>query len=156
MKRIAAVAALAVTMLAVPAAAMASTGGSGSGSDGPWQGSNGCQTYYPYQHRYGGDYANWGFRHHRHHRNQFCGFSLSQQPATGTWFQPSCSGDSFVYNMASGSSSGYEVSGPTLTAGEQYAYNDSFYTVATVDGSRFTITGVVYGPDIDDATANIC
>jgi hypothetical protein len=105
-KRIAAVAALLVAMLAVPAAAMAGTG----------QGQFACPP---------------------HHR-------LSQK---------------FTFDMASGSSTVYEVAGPTLAPPDQFSYAGSAYTIWSVNpgADSFTMSlgaslFVNDGPAITDAT----
>ena len=143
MKRIAAVAALIVTMLAVPAAAaMASTGG--SGSDRPWPGQSMCPQ--PSQH------------HHRHHKpaqTQVCPLPSKNCPSGYAFGQP----QSFTFDVASGSSTVYEVSGPTLASAEEFSYNGSIYTIWSVNpgADSFTMSlgatlFVNEGPSITNAT----
>jgi hypothetical protein len=110
MKRIAAVAALIVTMLAVPAAAaMASP---------------------------------------VHKPSQTC-------PPGHAFGQP----QSFTFDVASGSSTVYEVSGPTLASAEEFSYDGSIYTIWSVNpgADSFTMSlgatlFVNEGPSITNAT----
>jgi hypothetical protein len=147
-KRIAAVAALIVTMLAVPAAAaMASTGGastgsgSGSGHSGPGQFT--CPPPYLLHHR--PHYRNFKrYRHHHPRRTQVA----CHVPAPFPPYSQNCSsqgygqGQSFTFDVASGSSTVYEVSGPTLAAGEEFTYDGSTYTIWSVNpgGGSFTMS----------------
>jgi hypothetical protein len=109
-KRIAAVAALIGTMLAVPAAAaMASTGGSGPGQCA-------CPSH--------------------HHQSQ-----------------------KFTFDLASASSTVYEVSGPTLNPAEEFTYDGNTYTIWSVNpgADSFTMSlgatkFVNEGPAITNAT----
>jgi hypothetical protein len=160
-KRIAAVAALTITMLAVPAAAaMASTSsGSGSGS-GPGQFT--CPPPYLLHHR--PHYRNFNrYRHHHPRRTQVA----CQVPAPFPPYQQNCQSQGFAYGQAqsftfdvsSGSSTVYEVSGPTLAAGEEFTYDGTTYTIWTVNpgADSFTMSqgGSLYvndGSSITDAT----
>ena len=143
MKRIAAGAALIVTMLAVPAgAAMASTGG--SGSDRPLQGPSMCPA--PSQHH-----------HHNHKSTQSgaCTMSAKYCPPGYALAEP----QAFTFDVASGSSTVYEVSGPELASAEEFSYGGSIYTIWSVNpgASSFTMSlgetlFVNQGSDITNAT----
>jgi hypothetical protein len=167
-KRIAAVAALIVTMLAVPAAAaMAST--SGSGSDHPGQGQFVCPPPYLLHHRPHFRRVNRNrhlnlnrYRHHR--RNLACSVQVpfppqSQNCPSGfAYGQP----QSFTFDVASGSSTVYEVSGPTLAPAEEFTYDGTTYTIWSVNpgDNSFTMSadGSLYvngGPDITDGTGHL-
>jgi hypothetical protein len=142
MKRIAAVAALSLAMLAVPAAAMASTGG--SGSDRPWPGQSMCPQ--PSQH------------HHRHHKptgTEVCPMPSKNCPPGSAYGQS----QSFTFDVASGSSTVYEVSGPTLAPAEEFSYGGSIYTIWSVNpgADSFTMSQGEFlfvndGPSISNAT----
>jgi hypothetical protein len=142
-KRIAAVAALIVAMLAVPAAAMASTGS--SGSDHTASGQFACPKPYLFQHRphnvriRGRIHVNRYFRHNRHNRViRGCPFPLPYQgPPQAQQF---CGAGNFTFDLASGSSTFTEVSGPRLAAAQEFTYDGNTYTVWTVNpgGDSFT------------------
>jgi hypothetical protein len=162
-KRIAAVAALLVTMLAVPAAAaMASTVGSGSGH--PGQGQFACPP--PFLHRPHFRHLS-RYRHHHPRRNLSCSVTVPFQPQQ---YQNCPSGygygygqaQSFTFSVASGSSTVYQVSGPTVAPAEEFSYDGSTYTVWSVnpgdDSFTMSVNGSLYvngGPDINDATGNL-
>jgi len=165
-KRIAAVAALIVTMLAVPAAAaMASTGG----TDRPGQGQTVCPPPYLLHHRphvrHLNRYRLNRYRHQRPMRNVVCSVSVPfQQPQSQNCPSGYVYGQaqSLTFSVASGSSTVYEVSGPTLAPAEEFTYDGSTYTVWTVNpgADSFTMSagGSLYvngGPDITDATGNL-
>ena len=125
MKRIAAGAALIVTMLAVPAAAaMASTTG-GSGSDRPSQGPSMCPA--PSQ------------PHHHHHKSMqsgTCTMPAKDCPPGYAFDEP----QSFTFDVASGSSTVYEVSGPELASAEEFSYDGSIYTIWSVNPGAGSFT----------------
>jgi hypothetical protein len=144
-KRIAAVAALIVGMLAIPAAAaMASTSSPGPGS---WGQSQFCQPS-QFHHPYG--------KHHKHHRRHNVGFNNCKYPPP----QPSgyCQGASFTFSWGSGYSSLYEISGPALYTGEQFSYNGNVYTIvlANTTAGSMELNAVNYGPTIFQGVANLC
>jgi hypothetical protein len=149
-KRIAAVAALIVAMLAVPAAAaMASTSTSASGHAGQWQF---CQPN-PFQHRHHGHHGHHG--RHGHHRNHQVPFNLCNFPPPA----PSvCNGASFTFSWVSNTDNLYEISGPTLSAGEQFSYNGSVYTIvfANPAAGNMQINTTNYGPPIVWGTGYLC
>jgi hypothetical protein len=156
-KRIAAVAALIVAMLGVPAvAAMASTSTSGSGHAG--QSQFFCQPN-PFQHRHHNRHHN--RRHHRrhhghrrHHQFPFNNCNFPQPPpASG-----SCHGASFTFSWVSGADGIYEISGPALVTGEQFSFDGGIYTIVlanTLAGSM-TLNAVNFGPTIFSATGYLC
>jgi hypothetical protein len=162
-KRIAAVAALIVTMLAVPAAAaMASTGG----TDRPGPGQSVCPPPYLLHHRPHARHLNrYRYRHHHPKRNLVCSVSVPFQPLQS---QNCPSGyaygqaQSLTFSVASGSSTVYEDSGPTLAPAEEFTYDGNTYTIWTVnpgaDSFTMSVNGSLYvngGPDITDATGNL-
>jgi hypothetical protein len=155
-KRIAAVAALIVAMLAVPAAAMATTSSPGPG----WSGYPGqyqfCQPspfhHYRHHHRH---HRRHHRRNHRHHHgsNRFGNCNFPPPLPSGT-----CAGASFTFSWGSGLSALYEISGPALYTGEKFSYNGSVYTIVlanTVAGSM-ELDAVNYGPPIFQGTGNLC
>ncbi|HEY6295643.1 MAG TPA: hypothetical protein VIX15_08265 [Streptosporangiaceae bacterium] len=156
MKRIAAVAALIVTMLAVPAtAAMASTGGSSSGHTG--QGQTVCPPPYLLHHRPHVRHLRRYYGHRHPRRSQVaCAVPSPFPPPSQNC--PSGYGQSFTFDVASGSSTAYEVSGPTLAAGEEFTYDGGTYTIWSVNpgANSFTMSQgasafVNGGPDITGA-----
>ena len=159
MKRIAAVAALIVTMLAVPAAAaMASTGG----TDRPGQGQSVCPPPYLLHHRPHFRQLR-RYRHHKPRRNLVCSVSMPFQPPSSQNC-PSGYGQaqSLTFSVASGSSTVYEDSGPTLAPAEEFTYDSNTYTIWTVnpgaDSFTMSVNGSLFvngGPDITDATGNL-
>lgn len=162
MKRIAAVAALIVTMLAVPAAAMASTGG----TDRPGPGQSVCPPPYLLHHRPHVRHLNrYRYRHHHPKRHLVCSVSVPFQPPQS---QNCPSGyaygqaQSLTFSVASGSSTVYEDSGPTLAPAQEFTYDGNTYTIWTVnpgaDSFTMSANGSLYvngGPDITDATGHL-
>ena len=159
-KRIAAVAALLVTMLAVPAAAaMASTAGSGPDYSG--QGQFACPLPFLFHQRH-------HYRHHHHRRNFTCSIAVPFQQQQQDQNCPSGYGygygqaQSVTFSVASGSSTVYQVSGPTVAPAEEFSYDGSTYTVWSInpgdDSFTMSVNGSLYvngGPDINDATGNL-
>jgi hypothetical protein len=198
-KRIAAVAALTVTMLAVPAAAMASTGGSGAGPSQSVSGSGPiwCPALNLLHHR------PFKFKIHaskihasKIHANKIrinrpvkqqvrvhgrCSFSVKfrgfppkfqglppfpGQPPFPFPGQPPfrqiCRAPGFTFDIASGSSTFTEVSGPTLAPAEEFTYDGSTYTIWTVnpgaDSFTASVNGMLFvnnGSSITDGTASV-
>jgi hypothetical protein len=140
MKRIAALAAIVITMIAVPAAAaMASTSdsGPGYGSPGPVQvachpGYGNAQyklpaytQAYPWRHRHGEPIRT------------VCPFIPAKPLPVG------CQPQQVVFNAAAGSSTLTEVSGPVLSPAEAFSYGGSSYTITSVNpgaDSSFTVS----------------
>jgi hypothetical protein len=150
-KRIAAMAALIVAMLAVPAAAaMASTSTPGSAHAGQYLF---CQPK-PFQHRHHGHHGHHGHHaRHGHHRFNLCNFPSFPAPAPSV-----CNGASFTFSWVSNTDNLYEISGPTLSAGEQFSYNGSVYTIvfANPAAGNMQINTTNYGPPIVWGTGYLC
>jgi len=138
MKRIAALAAIVITMIAVPAvAAMASTdSGPGYGSPGPVQVA--CHPgYLNAQYKlpaYTQAYP-WRHRHGKPIRT-VCPFIPAKPQPVG------CAAQQVVFSMAAGSSTLTEVSGPVLSPAQEFSYGGSSYTITTVNpgGDSFTMS----------------
>jgi hypothetical protein len=142
MKRIAALAALVVTMLAVPAAALADTGASTGGS-GPGYGRPGpiqvaCHPGYVKGQRLRA-YTQAYLKRHRHGKpvtvRTVCPYIPAKpRPAI-------CEPQRLVFDMAAGSSTVAEVSGPVLSPAQQFSYDGSAYTIMSVNpgAGRFTV-----------------
>ena len=149
MKRIAALAALMITMLAVPTAAMASTGGSLPGSGAPGSGGPGYGRPGPVQVR-----CLLPSRIHKGHvrvtikikaflvRNTrgkpvrlLCPY-IPARPLLGA-----CRPHTLKFDLAAGSSTMTEVSGPVLAHPEEFAYDGNTYTIMSVNpgGGSFTV-----------------
>ena len=160
MKRIAALAALVITMLAVPAAAaMASTGGSGPGDGGPAYGppgqiqiacpqpthdGQGQVTVKAYSQAWLKAYTKaWAIRHH-HGRPPFVRIACPYIPAKP--LPKGCEPQRLVFDMAAGSSSMTEVSGPVLAPAQTFTYDGSSYTIISVNPGADSFT--VYKDDI--------
>ena len=165
MNRIAALAALAFTMLAVPAtAAMASTGG-GPG-DGPGDGGAAygqptplqiaCPrpTYYRQGQgqvtvkAYGQPWLRaytpaWIKRHH-HARPPFVQIACPFIPAKP--LPKGCEPQRLVFDMAAGSSTMTEVSGPVLAPAQTFSYDGGSYTIISVNPGEDSFT--VYKDDV--------
>ena len=176
MKRIAALAALAFTMLAVPAtAAMASTGGGpGDGGAGGWGNPTPVQIACPppaiYRHArgqvtvkaYGQAWLKvWAARHH-HGRPPFIRIVCPFIPAKP--LPKGCEPQRLVFDMAAGSSTMTEVSGPALAPAQTFSYGGSSYTIMSVNpgADSFTVfkDGVSLftnpGDTITDGVALMC
>jgi hypothetical protein len=161
MKRIAALAAVMFGLLAIPTAAMASTGdpgGSGSGY-GTTVSVQPAECYYGFHrvHRHFRKYFDW-WRHGREYTTVYCPFP-QQVPLPGPQPNP-CQGQTLSFSVAAGSSVMTEVSGPQLSPAEQFTYDGSTYTVMTVNpgADQFTawVNNFKYtnsGAAITDATA---
>jgi len=144
MKRIAALAAVVIGLLAIPATAMASTtssGGSGYGTTGSLQP---YTCYYGFQrsHHHSRRYFEW-WSQGRQYRAFNCPFPRQfplppeqQQPQP----QPCFSSQTLTFSVAAGSSVMTEVSGPQLSPTEEFVYDGNTYTVMSVDpgASQFT------------------
>jgi hypothetical protein len=133
MKRIAALTALAITLLAVPAtAAMASTGGHGSGYAKPRP----VQLVCPRIHR---------FRFHRvyvirHHKRIGVRIRIGC-PVPVKPFPRGCPPELLRFDLAAGSSTLTEVSGPILAPAQAFSYHGSTYTIMSVNpgANSFTV-----------------
>jgi hypothetical protein len=157
-KRIAAVAALIVAMLAVPAAAaMASTSTPGSGYAG--QSQFYCQPN-PFQYGHHNRHHNRHHRRHhgynrynRHHHFAFGNCNFPPPAPSGV-----CNGASFTFSWASGASGLYEISGPALYTGEQFSYDGGLYTIvlANTTAGSMEVNAVNFGPTIFSGTGYLC
>jgi hypothetical protein len=144
MKRIAAMAALVVTMLAVPAAgAMASTngpgtGGSTAGGQGPGYGTPGTiQVACPLVHHKG---RSWVYQlRHRHGKRVWVRVACPPIPAKPKPV-PSCQPEVLRFDMAAGSSTLTEVSGPTLAPTQEFSYDGDTYTIMSVNPGADSFT----------------
>jgi hypothetical protein len=151
-KRIAAVAALIVAMLAVPAAAaMAGTSTPGSVSGHAGQ-SQFCQPN-PFQHRHHHNRRHHNRGHHRHHHffnNCNSPFPL---PPAGV-----CNGASFTFSWGTGFRSIYELSGPTLSTGEQFSFDGSVYTIVNANptAGSMLLNTINFGPTVFVGTGYLC
>jgi len=140
MKRIAALAALVVTMLAVPAAALADTG-AGPGGSGPGYGRPGpvqvaCQL--PGGFRKGPVKLQAYARAYRiHHRKPFPIRIVCPKP-----YPKACEPQRLVFGMAAGSGTVTEVSGPVLSPEQEFSYGGGSYTITSVNpgGGSFTVS----------------
>lgn len=146
MKRIAALAAVMFGLLAIPTAAMASTGSSGSSGDpGSGYGTTGYGTtvacYYGGWHRVHHHYQRYfdWWRHGREYQGLYCPFPPAQpQP------QPRClSSQTLTFSVAADSSVMTEVSGPQLSPAEEFVYDGNTYTVMTVNPGAGQFTAFV-------------
>ena len=162
MKRIAAVAALIVTMLAVPAAAMASTGGTGPPRAGPDRVPAALPAPSPAPRPAPQPVPLPAPPSRRH---LVCSVSTpfqlpqSQNCPSGLAYGQA---QSLTFDVASGSSTVYEDSGPTLAPAEEFTYDGNTYTIWTVnpgdDSFTMSVNGSLFvngGPDITDATGNL-
>jgi hypothetical protein len=172
MKRIAALAALMIGLLAIPTAAMASTGGSagsgsgsGSGYGTPgWVQPSACYYGFHRAHHHYNKYFEW-WQHGRQFTGAYCPFPrqfpLPQQPQPQP--QP-CFTQSMSFSVAAGSSVMTEVSGPQLSPTEEFVYDGNTYTVMTVNpgAGQFTafVNNVLFtntgGAITDAAGAIVC
>ena len=133
MKRIAALTALVITLLAVPAAAaMATTGGLGPGpgyaKTGP------VQLVCPRIHRFPRPYLT---RHHKRIPVRIrIACSLRGKP-----FPRPCLSGVLRFDMAAGGRTLTEVSGPTLAPAQEFSYDGSTYTIMSVNpgANSFTV-----------------
>ncbi len=155
MKRIAAVAALIVAMLALPAAAaMASTSTSGSGSGHVGQ-SLYCQPN-PFQHRHHNRHHNRHHgRHHGHHGHHQFNNCNSPYPLPPSGF---CNGASFTFSWGTGFNNLYELSGPALSSGEQFSFDGSLYTIVNANptASSYELNTINFGPTVFVGTGYLC
>ena len=157
MKRIAALAAVMIGLLAIPTAAMASTSGSGPGGYGrtvssiePYACHYGFHRVHHHFYRYF-----WWWQGGREFRAERCALPRPiPQP------QPQCQGSqSLTFSVAADSSAITETSGPQLSPTEQFVYDGNTYTVMTVNPGADQFTAFVnnflftnHGAAITDAS----
>jgi hypothetical protein len=143
MKRIAAIGALAVTLLAVPATgAMASTGGSGAGGQGPGYGRPGpVQVACPLPNHKG---RTWIYQQRRRHGKLVkirvaCPF-IPAKPVPVKPPAPRCRPEVLRFDMAAGSSTLTEVAGPILAPTQEFSYDGDTYTIMSVNPGADSFT----------------
>jgi hypothetical protein len=138
MKRIAALTAIVITMIAVPAAAaMASTDDSGPGYGSPGPVQVACHPGYvngQYKQAYTQAYP-WRHRHAKPFRT-VCPFIPGKPQPVG------CAAQQVVFSMPAGSSTLTEVSGPVPSPAEAFSYGGSSYTISSVNpgAGSFTVS----------------
>jgi hypothetical protein len=145
MKSIAALAAVTFGLLAIPTAAMASTGSSGGSGSGygttvsvqP----NACYYgFHPGHHHYN-RYFEW-WRHDREYRAVTCPFPR-QIPLQQSQPQQCLSPQTLTFSVAANSGAMTEVSGPQLSLAEEFVYGGNTYTVTTVNPGADQFTASV-------------
>jgi hypothetical protein len=136
MKRIAAMAALVITMLAVPAAgAMASTGGTGAGYGRPGPVRVACPVGH---HRVR---VRIDRLRHRHGRPVLVRITCPHIPLIPVRPVPkACRLGLLRFDMAAGSSTVTEVSGPVLAPVQEFVYRGDTYTVMTINPGADSFT----------------
>ena len=133
MKRIAAMAALVITMLAVPAAsALASTGGTGAGYGRPGPVQVACPVgRHPVRARV--------YRlRHRHGKPVYVRVACPRIPAKPV--PQACRPGLLRFDMAAGSSTLTEVSGPVLAPSQEFTYRGDTYTIMTINPGADSFT----------------
>lgn len=141
MKRIAAIGALAVTMLAVPAAgAMASTGHPGSGGPGPGYGRPGPlpRVVCPPAHRKVRTKVL--YRLHRRHGGKPVTVRISCPEIPAKPLPRTCRPGLLRFDLATGSSTLTEVSGPILAPTQEFTYRGDTYTIMSVNPGADSFT----------------
>jgi hypothetical protein len=160
MKRIAALAALTITLLAVPTAAMASTTGTGSGHGSPGPVRIACPL--PYAFRHGHVKVAISVRaylkRHRHAKIVRLRIVCPNLPVRP--LPKACLPQALKFDMAAGGSTMTEVSGPAdLAPPQEFTYDGNTYTIMSVNPGAGTFTVflngwrfVNHGAAITDAT----
>jgi hypothetical protein len=168
MKRIAALAAVMIGLLAIPTAAMASTGGSGGWGPGGGSGTTSYvqpdKCYYGFgrAHHHVRKYFEW-WQQGREHRTYACPFPQQVPVPLPAPAPQQCQTQAVVFSVAAGSSTLTEVSGPQLSPTEEFTYDGSTYTVMTVNPGAGQFTAFVNnalftnsGAAITNATGALC
>ena len=141
MKRIAALAALVIAMIAVPAAAaQASTADSGPGYGSPGPVQVACHPGYP-QGWYKLPVSTRAYLKRHHHGKPFpivCPYIPAKPQA--------CQPQQLVFDIAAGSSNVTEVSGPVLSPTQEFSYGGSTYTITSVNPGAVGGPGIRQGP----------
>lgn len=162
MKRIAALAAVMIGLLAIPTAAMASTGSSGGSGYGTTLSVQPYTCYYGFHrvHHHSKRYFEW-WQRGRKYTAVTCPF-----PRRVPLPQPlpnQCLPQALTFSVAAGSSAMTEVSGPQLSPAEEFTYDGSTYTVMSVNPGAGQFTAFVNnslftnnGAAITNATAALC
>jgi hypothetical protein len=169
MKRIAALAALTITMLAIPTAAMASTAGSGPGTS-PGPGTSytyvtsapgarlACPLPYWIRHGHVRFTIRGYLKRHLHGQPVRVRFICSVRPAKP--LPKTCRPQALTFDMAAGGTAMTEVSGPAnLAPPQEFSYDGNTYTIMSVNpgADSFTVflngwRFVNHGAAITDAT----
>jgi hypothetical protein len=149
MKRIAALAAVVIGLLAIPTTAMASTvgsGGSGSGSGygtPGWVQPSACYYGFHRTHHHYNKYFEW-WQRGREFTGAYCPyprqFPLPQQQPQP---QPCFSSQTVTFSVAAGGSVMTEVSGPQLSPAEEFVYDGSTYTIMSINPGADQFTAFV-------------
>jgi hypothetical protein len=144
MKRIAAMAALVITMLAVPAAAMASTstGGPRPGQPGPGYGRPGpiLRVACPPVHRKVRTEVLYWVRHRHGKKVVKVRLSCPLIPAKPAPAPKACRPGLLRFDLATGSSTLTEVSGPILAPTQEFSYRGATYTIMSVNPGADSFT----------------
>jgi hypothetical protein len=144
MKRIAALAAVTIGLLAIPTAAMASTGSSGGSGPGygttGWVQTYGCHyVFHRHHHHNRKHFQRW--QQGRGHRNVACPFPQQVQALVPP---PQCTtGQKFTFSVAADTSDMTQVSGPQLSPSEEFTYAGSTYTIMSINPGDGTFTAFV-------------
>jgi hypothetical protein len=142
MKRIAALAALVITLIAVPAAtAMASTSGSGPKAGGTGYGRpTPVQVACPLLHRFPKGRFNgkaYGLKH-RHGKRGTVRIRCPYIPAKP--LPKGCKPEVLRFDMAAGGRTLTEVSGPILAPAQEFSYDGTTYTIMSVNPGADSFT----------------
>jgi hypothetical protein len=142
MKRIAALAAVTIGLLAIPTAAMASTGSSGGSGYGA---TASVQS----------DFCYFGFHHHHHHNQRYFEWWQNGQQFTNVTCPfpqqvqipippPACTaGQTFTFNVAASTSNFTQLSGPQLNPTEEFTWGGQTYTIMSINPGAGTFTAFV-------------
>jgi hypothetical protein len=161
MKRIAALGATVIGLLAIPTAAMASTGssggsGAGSGYDRTMSVSvqpKECYVGYDQVHQYSQKYYEW-WENGREFTAPVCPFS-EQIPLPSPKV---CEKQLLTFSVAADSHALTEVSGPELWPTEQFIYDGNVYTIMSINpgADQFTafVNNLLFTNNSSDAITN--
>jgi hypothetical protein len=139
MKRIAALAAVIIGLLAIPTAAMASTGGSGSGNGTTMSAQpDACYVGFHRVHQHWQKYFDW-WQDGRVVTTSYCPFpeQIPLPPPN------KCEGQILTFSVAADSSAMTEVSGPQLSPTEQFIYDGNVYTIMSINPGADQFTAFV-------------
>ena len=145
MKRIAALAAVIIGLLAIPTAAMASTGSSGGPGSGSGYGTTvqlqpgECRVgFHRVHHHHAKRYFEW-WQNGREYTTVYCPFpkEIPLPPPDR------CRLQTLTFSVAAHSSALTEVSGPQLYPAEQFIYDGNTYTIMSVNPGADQFTAFV-------------
>jgi hypothetical protein len=144
MKRIAPLAATVIGVLAIPTAAMASTGSSGDSGSGYGYGTTlplqpkECYVQYHRVHHHSQKYFDW-WKDDREYMTVYCPFprEIPLPPPD------QCGEETVTFSVAADSSAMTEVSGPQLSEGEQFVYDGNTYVVISINPGADQFTAFV-------------